>query len=234
MRVPYVACAAAELVVVALVAAKEPTSGTLSVIAALVLAPIAVLAVATTASRFAGGRFPLAAAIVYVLLPFAASRFVLSTSRSAFDRHALPALVGTQHTWLLAVGVLAAAVAAKAPERAAAAVGAIVLVAALVAWGAGRLGHVQTLLHETGWSVAFPEWLLVATIVAAALRRPYLGAALGCFAIAVVLRASDHTGDAGVFWAALAALAPLAAVLVSSLWLLVPRLRLAAARRTAS
>ena len=228
------ACAAAELLLVAAVAAKEPTSGALAVVAALVLAPVAVAAVAAVARRFAGGRFPIAAAVVYVLLPLAANRFVLVSSRTAFDKTALPTLVGTQHTWLLAVGVLAAVLAATQPERAAAVVGAAVLVASLIVWHAGRLGHVQTLLHETGWSVAFPEWLLVAAIVAAVLRRPYLGTALGCFALAVVFRAAHHAAEVGGFWSALAPLAPVGAVLVSSLWLLVPRLRLAAARRPAS
>jgi hypothetical protein len=227
-------CIVAELVVVAVVALEEPTSGALAVVAALVLAPVAVASAAAAAGRLARGRFPVAAAVVYVLLPLAANRFVLASSRPAFDRSALPTLVGTQHTWLLAVGILAAVLAATLPERAAAAVGAGMLVASIVVWGTGALGGVQTLLHETGWSVAFPEWLLVATIVAAVLRRPYLGAALGCFAVCVVLRAAHHTNGVGAFWSALAPLVPVGAVLVSSLWLLVPRLRLAAARRPVS
>ena len=227
------ACAIVELAVVAVVAHEEPTAGTFAVLVALLLAPVAVVGVAATAARFAGGYFPLAAAVVYVLLPLAANRFVLAPSRAAFDRRALPSLVGTQHTWLLAVGVVAALLAATLPERMAAAAGAVVLVAALVGWGAGNLGGVQTLLHETGWSVAFPEWLLAATVAAAVLRRPYLGAALGCFACAIVLHAAHESG-VGSFWGALAPLAPLGAVLVSSLWLLVPRLRPAAARRPAS
>jgi hypothetical protein len=172
--------------------------------------------------------------VVYVLLPFLANRFVLAPSRGAFDREALPTLVGTHHTWLLAAGVAALVLAAVLPERAIAAAGMAALVAALVVWGVGKLDGAQTLLHETGWSVAFPEWLLVATIAAVLLRRPLLGVGLGCYALAVVLRATHHADGVGPFWGALAPLAPAGAVLVSALWLLVPRLRPAAARRPAS
>ncbi|HEY0416548.1 MAG TPA: hypothetical protein VGC78_09195 [Gaiellaceae bacterium] len=228
------ACAAAQVLVVIAVAATQPTSGTAAVVAAVVLAPIAVAGVAATAARFADGAFPVAAAAVYVLLPFAANRFVLGPYRASFDRDALPALVGTQHTGWLAIGVGAVVLAAILPERVAAAAGAAVLVAAAVVWSPGALGDVQPLLHETAWSVAFPEWLLVATIAAVVLRRPLLGAAIGSFAVAVLLRASHHAGGVGSFWSAFAPLAPLGAVLVSGVWLLVPRVRLARARRPAS
>jgi hypothetical protein len=228
------ACAIAEIVVVAVTAATQPTSGALAVLAALVLAPVAVVAVARAAARFAGGRFPLAAAIVYVLLPFIGNRFVLGQYRAAYDRNALPALVGLQHTGLFALGVLAVAAAALAPERVAAAAGAVVLVVALVVWHPSGLGDVQPFLHETAYSVALPEWVLAASIVALVLRRPYLGAAVGCLAIAAVLRAAQQPLDDQGFWRELGVLAPLGAVLLSGLWLLVPRLRPARARTAAS
>ncbi|HZU20853.1 MAG TPA: hypothetical protein VE982_06515 [Gaiellaceae bacterium] len=228
------ACVAAQIAVVAGTAAAEPTSGAAAVVAALLLAPVAVVVVASAAARLAGGRFPAAAATVYVLLPFLANRLVLGPSRGAFDRHALPALVGTRSTWLLALGIAAAALAAALPERAAAACGGAALVASLVVWSPSRLGALQPFLHETAWSVAFPEWLLVATVAAAVLRRPLLGAAVACFAVSVILRAAHHPLDGAGFWRSLAPLAPLGGVLLSSLWLLVPRLRPAFARRPAS
>jgi hypothetical protein len=99
-----------------------------------------------------------------------------------------------------------------------------VLVAALVARSPGALGDVKPMLHETAWSTALPEWLAVATIAAVVLRRPLLGAGIGCFAAAVTLYASHRLGGEASFWRALAPLVPLGAVLVSSLWLLVPPL----------
>lgn len=228
------ACTAAQLVVVAATAAAEPSSGTAAVVVAILLAPVAVAAVATTAARLADGRFAVAAAVVYVLLPFLGNRLVLGPYRNAFDRHALPALVGTQATWLLGVGVAAALLTAVLPELVAAAAAAAFLVAALIAWSPSDVGALQPFLHETAWSVAFPEWLVVATIAAAILRRPLLGGALGCFAVAVILRAAHHPLDDAGFWRSLAPLAPLGGVLVSSLWLLVPRLRPARAGRPAS
>jgi hypothetical protein len=217
-------CAAVQLVLVAVIAARQPTDGGLAVAAALVLAPVGIAAAALTADRLASGWFPACAAVVYVLLPFLANRFVLGPHRAAFDRHALPALVGVQETGLLAVGAAAAVLAATAPELAAAAAGAVVLVAALVARSPGALGDVKPMLHETAWSTALPEWLAVATIAAVVLRRPLLGAGIGCFAAAVTLYASHRLGGEASFWRALAPLVPLGAVLVSSLWLLVPPL----------
>lgn len=228
------ACVVAQLLVVAVVAGQEPTSGPAAVVAALVLAPLAVLGVATTAARFAGSWFAVAAAAVFVLLPFIGNRFQLAGYRRPFDEHAFPALVGTQATWLLALGVAAVAVAAVLPERLAAALGAAGVLVAAIVWSPGALGDLKPLLHETAWSVALPEWLVVAAIAGAAFRRPYLGSALGCFAAVIILRAAHRPYDEAGFWRALAPLVPCGAVLVSSLWLLVPRLGLADARRTAS
>jgi hypothetical protein len=228
------ACALAQIVVVLAVAAREPTSGALAVVAAVVLAPVAVVGAATTARRFAGGRFPAVAAAVFVLLPFLARLFLLAPQRPAFDRFALPALVGVQETGVFAAGVAAVLVTALAPELVAAAAGTVALVVALIVWSLGAIGDLQPLLHETAWSVALSEWLVVATIAAVVLRRPLLGAALGCVAVAAILRAAHQPfGDAG-FWRALAPVVPVGAVLVSALWLLVPRLRPAESRRTAS
>ena len=233
-RLLLAACVAAQVAVVAAVAATQPTDGALSVVVALALAPVAVLGVAATAARLRDGAFPVAACATYVLLPFLGNRFVLGGYRSAFDRHALPALVGVQATAAFALGVGAIVAAALLPPRVTAAAGGVALVAALVAWPPGKLADLQPMLHETAWSVALAEWLLVATIVAVILRRPPLGIALGCLALAVVLRAAHQPLDDEGFWRALGPLAPAGGVLVSSLWLLVPRLRPAAARQAAS
>jgi hypothetical protein len=220
-RVPA-ACAAAQLLVVIAVAATQPTSGAVSVAVAIVLAPLSVLSVAAAAARLSRGRFPSAAAIAFVLLPLFANRFVLGPYRGAFDSHALPALVGLQATGWFALGVLLVAIVAVAPERIVAAAAAAALVAALFAWSPGALGDVRPMLHESAWSVALAEWVVAATIVAAVLRRPYVGVSLGCIVVAAILRASHQPYDDAGFWRALAPLAPAGGVLLASLSLLVP------------
>lgn len=224
------ACAVAELALVAAVAAKEPAGGAIRIVFALVLAPLAVAAVAALASRVAGGWYPVCAAAVYVLLPPVASRFMLVDFRGTFDRHALPALVGAQATGALAIGVAVVAAFVFLPRVGSAAAGVAVLIFALAFWGPDKLGGLEPMLHEEAWSVALPEWLVVASIVGVAFRAPALGAALGGFAVAVIVRASHHTVEPAGFWHALAALVPAAGVLVSSIGLLVPRFRRAAPR----
>ena len=77
---------------------------------------MAVAATARIGGRIAGARFAVAAAAVYVLLPLLANRFMLVDYRSTFDAHALPALVGVQHTWVFAAGVAAAVAVALLPR----------------------------------------------------------------------------------------------------------------------
>jgi len=218
------AALAAELVVIG-VAHEEPTSGAAAVVAALVLAPAAVLAVARAAGRLAGGWFAPAAAAVYAVLPLAANRVLLPEYRPVFDAHALPALVGLQSTWMLALGIALVAAIGFAPRRANAAGAVVLVVAAAAVWGLGDVSQLQSRLHETAWSVALTEWLVVASILAAMLRSPAAGGALGAVLVAAILRASHQPYDDGTFWRELAPAAPAAAVLVSSLALLVPRLR---------
>jgi hypothetical protein len=227
-RLLTVAVLAAELVVVG-IAATQPTDGVLSVIVAVLLAPLAVLAVARTAARLAPGWFPVAAAFTYTVLPLAANRFFLPGYRPTFDRQALPALVGLQATWAFALGVLIL-VAISVVPRGVAATGAVVaLVAAVVVWGLGDLGIWQPNVHETGWSVALPEWLLVASVLGAMLRSPAIGGALAAVVVAALLHATHEPYGTGEFWRAFGVAAPSAAVLVSSVALLVPPLRRARA-----
>jgi hypothetical protein len=223
-----VAVLAAEAVVVG-IAATQPTDGALSVIVAVLLAPLAVLAVSRTAARLARGWFPIAAAFVYVALPLAANRFFLPTYRPTFDRHVLPALVGLQETWTFVLGVLIVLTLSVVPRGVAATGGAVLLVAAIALWGLGDLSVWQPSVHETGWSVAFPEWLLVASVLGAMMRSPAIGGALAAVVIAALLHATHQQYYSGAFWQAFAVAAPSAAVLVSSVALLVPPLRRARA-----
>ncbi|HZP72235.1 MAG TPA: hypothetical protein VFA97_02545 [Gaiellaceae bacterium] len=227
------AAVCAAVLVVAAIAHKEPTDGAFAVVVALVLAPVAVILSALAARRLAGARAAAAAAVVYVLLPLLGNRLMLGTYRSTFDRHAIPALVGLHAPGTFAVGIALVAIAALAPARVAAAGGVLLAVVALVLFG-GSLGTLPPNFHETVWSVTFTEWLVVATILGALLRSIERGLALGGIAIAVVALGAHRGYDDGVFWATLAAAAPAAAVLLTSLAFLVPRRRPARAAAQAS
>jgi hypothetical protein len=218
-------CAAVEILLVAALAATKPTDGAVSVVIALLLAPVAVSAVAATARRLAGGWFPIGAAAVYVLLPLAATRFFLPVYHPVFDRHVLPALVGLQETWVFLLGVLIVAALSVLPRAVAAVAAVVAVIVALAVWGLGDLGGLRSDLHETAWSVTFPEWLIVASILGAMLRSAAIGGALGAVLAATLLHASHQPYDDGDFWRALGVAAPAAAVLVSSVALLVPPLR---------
>lgn len=219
-------CAIVQVAVVLAVAAKQPNAGAGAVVAAVLLAPVAVVAAAAAARRLAGGGwFPLVAAAAVVLLPFLANRFLLARERADFDRHALPALVGTQATGVFALGVFAVVLVAVLPRTVAAATGLAGVAAALAVWSPAALGDLKPMLHETAYSVALPQWLVVASIAGAALRRPRIGIALGSVAVAAILRAAHQPqGDAG-FWRGLGPLVPAGGVLLASLRLLVPPLR---------
>jgi hypothetical protein len=218
-------CAIVQVAVVLAVAAKQPNAGAGAVVAAVLLAPVAVVAAAAAARRLAGGWFPLVAAAAVVLLPFLANRFLLARERADFDRHALPALVGTQATGVFALGVFAVVLVAVLPRTVAAAAGLAGVAAALAVWSPGALGDLKPMLHETAYSVALPQWLVVAGIAGAALRRPRIGIALGSVAVAAILRAAHQPqADAG-FWRGLGPLVPAGGVLLASLRLLVPPLR---------
>ncbi len=232
-RVAVAALAVAAIVVVALIAATQTTAGAASVVLALVLAPIAVVATAAIGGRIAGDRFGVAAGVVYVVLPLLANRFVLPTYRGTFDAHALAALVGLRHTYVFALGVAAAIVVALAPKVVAAAGGAVAFVVTAATWQFAGLGHLPSAFHETVWSVALLEWLALAGIVGALIRSPLLGTAVGGWLLAAVLWGAHRGYDGAVFWSSLAAAVPAAAVVLSSLALLVPRLRPARRRAPA-
>src|SRR5439155_1591197 len=156
-------------------------------------------------------------------LPLLASRYMLGTYRGTFDANALPALVGLRHTATFAAGLALAAGAAFAPRRVAAAGGAVALMAAAATWQLDGVSALRPALHETIWSITLLEWLVVAGILGALLRSPLLGTAVGGWLLAAALWAAHRGYDGAVFWRSFAIAAPAAAVLLSSLALLVPR-----------
>jgi hypothetical protein len=215
-RVAVAACAAAALLVTAAVAWKEPNDGAAAVVVALVLAPLAVAATAALGARVAGDRFAIGAAAAYVVLPLIANRFMLSTYRTTFDTHALPALVGTQHTVLFAGGIAVAIATALGPKVVAAAGGVVAFVLAASVWQLAGVGRLAPGFHETVWSVSLLEWLLVAGILGILLRAPLLGLAVGGWLVAAVLYGAHRGYDDGAFWRSLAVAAPAVAIAFSS------------------
>lgn len=226
------ALAVVEIAVVVAIAATHSTDGAASIVIAVALAPIAIAMTSLVAYRIAGERFAVVAAAVYVVLPFLGSRYMFPAYRSTFNTRALPTLVGLREAQLLAVGVAFAAFAAFAPRIVAGAGGLVAFVVAAVAW----IGHTGALipgLHETAWSITLLKWFVLAGILGALMRSFWLGTALGGWLVAAVLWAAHRGYDDAVFWRSLAVATPAAAVLLSSLVLLVPRLRPAARRAPA-
>ena len=228
-RLTLAAAAAAEVLVVAAIAAAYGTDGPLSTLAALVLAPVAVVLTWLIAHRVAGPRFAGAAAAVYVLLPALGALYMLGTYRSTFTHRAIPDFVGLRATPMFALGLLFAAVAltrASAPLFAAA--GIVALVKA-----AGDLGAIRIGLHETAWSITMIEWVALAGVAGAARRAPVRALALAGWLLIAVAHAARQGYEDAAFWQSLSVAAPAIAVLLSSLWLLVPRLRAAPAPASA-
>jgi hypothetical protein len=226
------ALAAVEVAVVVAVAATHATDGVASVAVAVVLAPVAVALTAIIAGRIAGERFAVAAAAVYVVLPYFGNRYMLGVYRGTFDERALPALVGLRESLVFAVGVVCAAAVAFAPRALAAAGGMLAFVIAAAAW-LGETGALIPGLHETVWSITMLRWLVLAGILGVLLRSALLATAVGGWLLAAGFWAAHRGYDDAVFWRSLAVAAPAAAVLLSSLALLVPRLRPARSRSAA-
>jgi hypothetical protein len=224
-RVALGALAAVEVALVVAIAATHRTSGVPSIAAALVLAPLAVAVTAAIADRIAGERFAVGSAAVFVILPLLANRYMLGTFRGTFDAGALPALVGLRHAGVFALGIAIAAAVALAPRLAAAAGGAVAFVVAAVVWQFDGVSALRPGLHETVWSITMLEWLVVAGILGVLLRSPLLATAVGGWFLAGALWAAQRGYDGALFWRSLAVTAPAAAVLLSSLALLVPRRR---------
>lgn len=220
-----IAPAAAVVVALALAAATHHHDP-LDLLAAVVLAPAACVAAGLLGRRVAGPAHGSAAQWVYVALPAFGYLYALGTYRHTFLHGGVPQLVGLHEPQWLALGVAIAAIATVTPERSAGALGVIAVAVGLVVWGSGGLTGLRNGLHETAWSIAFGEWVFVAGVVGVAVRRPLLALGIGGWAATVILGAAraGYGGD-GEFWRSLAPAAPAIAVLLSSIWLLLPRLR---------
>jgi hypothetical protein len=225
--------AAVELLVVLAIRVAYGGGGIVETVAGLVLAPVMVVLVGLNGRRLAGDGFGRAAAVVAVLLPPAGAVYALPVYRSTYTHHALPSLVGLDHSAWFALGVAIAAAALVAPTLALAGAGAVAGAAAIGVWGTSSLVDVKNALHENAWSVSFSEWLVIAGAVGVAFRSVttmvWLVGWLGFF----VLRAAHEPFATGQFWEALAPAVPSAALLVAAIGLLVPRHLRAALRRPA-
>ena len=217
------------MLVAAGVGAAYGTDGPRATLASLILAPVAVVATYRAGRMIAGETFALAAAAVYVALPALGSIYMLSTYRSTFAHEALPDLVGLRATPYFAAGVLVALLAGL-HRWGAAALGAALLVAALGVDGVSGFENVRNGLHETAWSITMLVWLGLAGVLGAARRAPLAALGLGSWTGAAVVHGVDRGYEHAAFWQALASATPAVAVLLSSLVLLVPRLRALPAR----
>jgi len=216
--------AAAEVVAVAVLAAIRPNGGAGAVVVALVLAPVAVWAVVAISERIAGTSFAVGSAVVYVLLPFVGRFFFYGSFVAVWNRVVAPALVGLRAPAWFALGVGIALLVAIAPPKATGTIGIIALIVGLALWADTDWTTLYDNFHETAWSPTLLSLLPFACVLAVGLRRPWLAAALGGWVAFFILHGVQRTYATGEFWLSLAAATPAAAVLLTSLALLVPRL----------
>jgi hypothetical protein len=220
-----IALMALELAIVAWAAFRYGTDGAAATAGALVLAPVAVWSVATAGSRLGGRPFGLMAAASYALLPALATRYMLGSYRSTFAHEAIPNLLGLRATPWFALGVGITLGVAYAPRVILAAAGVAAASAALIAWGTDPLAGIRAGLHETAWSITLLGWFVLAGFLGAARRSVWLAIALFGWLVAAILHGAHAGYDNAAFWSSLSVAAPAAALLLSSLVLLVPPLR---------
>ena len=218
-----------EVAVVAAIASSYGTDGPFATLAALLLAPCAVVATFRAGRLLAGDAFGFATAGVYVALPALGTVYMLAGYRSTFAHGAIPDLVGLRATPFFAAGI-GLALCVAAPRAAFAAVALVLATLALVRYGTGGFGDLRNGLHETVWSITMLEWFVLAGVFGAARRSPIIATGLAGWLTATVLHAADRSYDGAAFWKSLAPAGPAIALLLTSLVLLVPRLRPAAAR----
>ncbi len=159
--------------------------------------------------------------MVYVLLPALAASSMLGTYRSTFVHGAVPDLVGLRATPWFAAAVAIAIAASVLPVN-------FVLLAVgvpILTHGWGDLAAIRIGLHETAWSIAMLEWLIAASILGAWRRSWVRALGLAGWLAFAIGHAARQGYDGAAFWQSLAIATPAIAVLVSSLWFLVPQLR---------
>jgi hypothetical protein len=220
-----IALMALELAIVAWAAIRYTTDGAAATATALLLAPVAVWAVAAAGDRLGGRPFGLLAAAAYVALPALGTRYMLVSYRSTFSHDVIPNLLGLRATPWFALGVGITLAVAYAPHVILAAVGVAAALAALIAWGTDPLAGIRAGLHETAWSITLLEWFVLAGSLGAARRSIWLAIALFGWLVAATLHGAHGGYDDAAFWRSLSVAAPAAALLLSSLVLLVPPLR---------
>ncbi len=223
------ALAAAAVVAVAVLAAARPNDGTGAVVIALVVAPVAVWSVVAISERISGPRFAIGAAIAYVLLPFVGRYFFYGAFVPIYDRVVAPALVGLRAPAWFALGVAIALIVAIGRPLLTGTAGAIALLVALIEWAGTDWTTLYDNFHESTWSPTLLSLLPFACVLAVALRGPWFAAALGGWLGFFILHGVQRPYGTGAFWLSLGAATPAAAVLLTSLALLVPRLGVAKA-----
>jgi hypothetical protein len=186
--------------------------------------------VAFAARRIRDGWFPVVAAAAYVGLPVIAVRYFFAEYRHVYVHQALPWLLGLERPLVLASGLAIVAGAALAPRFMFALSGLGAFIAALVVWGTSRVDDVRLGgLHETAWSLGIGEWLVLAGALGVILASLRVGIGVSGWFALLFLRATHDPYVTGAFWRQLAPAVPALAILMSSIWLLVPplpRLRL--------
>jgi hypothetical protein len=150
---------------------------------------------------------------------------MLASYRSTFAHEAIPNLLGLRATPWFALGIAITLTVAYAPRVILAAVGAAAASAALIAWGTDPLAGIRAGLHETAWSITLLEWFALAGFFGAARRSIWLAIALFGWLVAAALHGAHRGYDDAAFWRSLSVATPSAALLLSSLVLLVPPLR---------
>jgi len=224
LAAPLAALMILEVAAVAGLASDRPHGGTTSVVVALLLAPVAVWSVVTIGERLAGARFAVACGLVYVLLPFVGRFYFYGPFVDVFRRDVAPALVGLRSAGWFALGVAIAVAIAVDQVRVTAAAGAVALLVALVLWVDTDWTTLYDNFHETAWSPTLISLLPIACVLAVGLRSPELALALAGWIGFFILRGIHQPYADGGFWKSLAAATPAAALLLTSLVLLVPPL----------
>lgn len=222
---PAVLAVIAALAVAEVLAVRSHShvGGTWSTVAALVLAPVAATATTAIAGRV-GQKTAIAAAAVFLILPFAGRLGFYGSFLTVYDRDVMPALVGLRHTGWFALGILVAASLAVLPERVAGIVSLVAAAVAAVAWIDVSWTTLYGEFHETAWGPTLLCFLPFGGVIGLATRRPWLAASIGGWFAVLLLRGVTRPYYAGGLWLSLAAAVPAMALLLTALALLVPPL----------